>query len=182
MDTVNVSLAKDNLFKRSVSFWSDRILDAALRKIICTGALTVITSSGQRQDHGDGIGTPVTIRFHSPVWQLAVVLDPELRVGEAYADGHLTVEKNSIADFLYVVVSNYNRASHPLSQRWLHYVRSLLRTLFRHNNQSRSRSNAAPTAFASSPTCRPTRDKDQSGWSSRNCQILRSRAEFRSGR
>jgi|SRR5215467_12654968 cyclopropane-fatty-acyl-phospholipid synthase len=143
MDTVNVSLAKDNLFKRSVSFWSDRILDAALRKIICTGALTVITSSGQRQDHGDGIGTPVTIRFHSPVWQLAVVLDPELRVGEAYADGHLTVEKNSIADFLYVVVSNYNRASHPLSQRWLHYFRSLLRTLFRHNNQSRSRSNAA---------------------------------------
>ena len=143
MDSLNISLAKDSLFKRTASSWSDRVLDAALRKIIRTGALTVITSSGRRQDYGDGIGTPVTIRFHSTMWQLAVVFDPELRLGEAYTGGHLTVEKNSIADFLYIVVNNYFHAPPALLKRWLQDFRSLVRTLFRRNNPSRSRSNAA---------------------------------------
>ena len=47
------------------------------------------------------------LRFALPPWEpnSAILLDPELKLGEAYMDGTLVVEQGSIADFLHLAMS-----------------------------------------------------------------------------
>ena len=59
------------------------------------------TPDGQVFTFGDGTGKPATIRFTSRPTLRQVLLDPELKFGEAYMDGTLVVEEGTIADVLH---------------------------------------------------------------------------------
>ena len=76
----------------------DRLLRAALKNLVRVGNIRVTTAGGRRFMVGDGTGKPVAIRFTSLAAQCAVLLDPELRAGEAYMNGSLLVEQGSIAE------------------------------------------------------------------------------------
>ena len=67
----------------------DRLLRAAFERVIRTGNLRVSTAGGASFTFGDGTGRPVAIRFATRAAERRVVLDPELRFGEAYMDGEV---------------------------------------------------------------------------------------------
>ena len=120
----------------------DRLLDYILRRIVRKGALAVTTPSGNRHVYGDGSGSPVAIRFTSRSWLLAILLDPELRLGEAYMNGGLMVEQGSIADFLELMIANTSGQEPAAWTRLLRDMRALVRNTFRLNNPFRAQRNA----------------------------------------
>ncbi len=120
----------------------DRLLKHFIGRIVRTGALTVVTASGRELTFGDGAGRPVRVRFTSRPWQFAVMLNPELRLGEAYMFGGLVVERGSVADLLDILVQNLARQRQPASIRFLQACRAAAKRYIRHNTPARARQNA----------------------------------------
>ena len=120
----------------------DWLLATLLRRFIRQGSLTVTTATGRTYVFGDGSGAAVAVRFTTAKAQRQVLLNPQLRLGEAYMDGTFVVDRGSIADFLAIVL----RQDHIASPRWsvpLQFVRFLLRRVQQFNPRSRSRRNVA---------------------------------------
>jgi cyclopropane-fatty-acyl-phospholipid synthase len=120
----------------------DWLLSVFLRRFIRSGSLTVTTAAGKTYTFGDGSGPPFAVRFTTAQAQLAVMLDPELRLGEAYMDGTFVVEQGTIADVLAILM----RQEQVAAPNWA-LPPKLLRYLFRRlqqlNLRSRSRRNVA---------------------------------------
>jgi cyclopropane-fatty-acyl-phospholipid synthase len=120
----------------------DWLLPTLLRKFIRRGSLTLTTAGGKTYTYGDGSGPPVAARFTTAKAQRAVLIDPELKLGEAYMDGTFVVEQGSIAD----VVATLLRQERIRAPNWALPPR-LFRYLFRHlqqfNLRSRARHNVA---------------------------------------
>jgi cyclopropane-fatty-acyl-phospholipid synthase len=85
---------------RSAMDWLLRIALVGVRR----GNLRVTSASGSSFTFGDGTGLLVAVRFGRAAAQWAVLLDPDLRLGEAYMDGDFVVEAGSIAEFLDLVM------------------------------------------------------------------------------
>jgi cyclopropane-fatty-acyl-phospholipid synthase len=79
-------------------------MEYLLRKVFCSlvrhGQLHVTCASGATFTCGDGAGPTAAVRFATANAQWAVLLDPELKLGEAYMNGTFVVETGTIADFL----------------------------------------------------------------------------------
>ena len=71
----------------------ERLLRAGLRRFIRNGNLRLTTAGGQTLEFGDGSGTPVAVRFASRAAMARMMLHPELRLGEAYMNGDLVLER-----------------------------------------------------------------------------------------
>jgi len=82
----------------------DRLLQFLLKTFIRRGIFRLTTSRGTQIVFGDGTGKPVAVRFTTRAAEWGILLDPELRLGEAYMDGSFVVEQGSIADVLAVVL------------------------------------------------------------------------------
>src|SRR4030088_1905986 len=109
-------------WRRSLSAWTgmrpmDRLLRAILRSSICAGTLRITTASGTTFTLGDGTGEPVAIRFRSHAAERGIILDPEMKFGEAYRDGSFVVEEVSIADVLAVLLRQQRDGRPPLFAR-----------------------------------------------------------------
>ncbi|HYS48562.1 MAG TPA: SAM-dependent methyltransferase, partial [Xanthobacteraceae bacterium] len=74
----------------------DRLLKVALASIVRVGSLRVTTATGRTFTLGDGSGKPLALRITTRAAQLGIMLDPELKFGEAYMDGTVIVEQGSI--------------------------------------------------------------------------------------
>jgi cyclopropane-fatty-acyl-phospholipid synthase len=120
----------------------DRLHRMAFEKLIREGNLRVSTAGGSDFTFGDGTGRPVAIRFTTRAAEWRVLIDPELRFGEAYMDGGVLVEQGSIADFLDVTVKNLNRIQPNAWVRSLRKLRSLSRRIFQGNTLWRAHRNA----------------------------------------
>lgn len=121
----------------------DRILDWALRSLVRRGTLRITTASGRSFAFGDGTGTPIAVRFRSAAAERGMLIDPELKLGEAYMDGTLAVEDGSIADLLFLLLGQ-SRPGAPwrwLLPQWV--ARFLGRHLQQFNPRSRARRNVA---------------------------------------
>src|SRR5437764_12016720 len=121
----------------------DRVLQAVLRSFIRHGALRLTTSRGRVLEFGDGSGTPIAVRFTTRTAELAVLLDPELAVGECYMNGTILIEQGSIADFLALAFSQDRSGKPPrwMRPQWL--LRYLWRRLAQFNPPRRARRNVA---------------------------------------
>jgi cyclopropane-fatty-acyl-phospholipid synthase len=121
----------------------ERLLLIFLQKFIRRGSLKVTTANGGTHTFGDGGGPPIAVRFTTTAAQRAVLLDPELKLGETYMDGSLVVEQGSIADVLAVLLGQ-DRVSTARDWAWLpRLYRHLFRRLQQYNPRSRSRQNVA---------------------------------------
>src|SRR5215831_13573305 len=80
----------------------DWLLRLALAHV-ARGNLRVTTARGATLSFGDGSGPPVAVRFTSAGAQRRVLLNPDLRLGEAYMDGTFVVDRGSIAEFVDLV-------------------------------------------------------------------------------
>ncbi|HKM87808.1 MAG TPA: cyclopropane-fatty-acyl-phospholipid synthase family protein [Xanthobacteraceae bacterium] len=120
----------------------DRLLSICLSRFIRHGSFTVTTAAGNTYTFGDGSGRPVAVRFTNAKAQRTVLLNPELRLGEAYMDGAFVLEKGSIADALAILL----RQEHIAPPTWalpLRFVRYVFRRLQQFNPRSRARRNVA---------------------------------------
>jgi cyclopropane-fatty-acyl-phospholipid synthase len=103
------------------------------------GNLQVTTGRGATLSFGDGSGPPVAVRFTSAAAQRRVLLNPDLRLGEAYMDGTFVVDRGSITEFVDLV----SRRPVPwwaMAFAGLHF---LWRRLSQYNWRGRSRRNVA---------------------------------------
>jgi len=120
----------------------DRLIKLALSSIVRRGSLELTTASGAKFSFGDGTGKPVEVRFATAAAQRAIMLDPELRLGEAYMDGTFIVERGTISDFLEVMLQNMGlRRAMPFAKA-LVFLRKVKHALFQWNIRSVARKNA----------------------------------------
>ena len=121
----------------------DWLLRVALGNLIRAGNLRVTTARGSTLSFGDGTGNLVAIRFVTAAAERGVLLDPEVKFGEAYMDGTLVVEQGSIAHVLGVVLAQCVNGKPPIWARPQWLVRYLYRRLKQFNPRPRSRRNVA---------------------------------------
>jgi cyclopropane-fatty-acyl-phospholipid synthase len=95
----------------------ERFFRLALSHFIRAGNLRVTTAGGATFFFGDGTGVPAAIRFTTRAAERGVLLDPELRFGEAYMDGTIVVEQGSIADVLGIILGQCRDGMPPV---WAH--------------------------------------------------------------
>ncbi|HEV2628880.1 MAG TPA: cyclopropane-fatty-acyl-phospholipid synthase family protein [Pseudolabrys sp.] len=119
----------------------ERLLQVLLGTFLRRGDFTLTTSRGKTFRFGDGTGTPVAVRLTSPSAEWGLILDPELKFGEAYMDGTLVVEQGSIADVLAVALGQKSELPQWSRPQWI--LRYLARRLVQFNPRKRSRRNVA---------------------------------------
>ena len=119
----------------------DRLLRFLLSQFIRRGTFSVTTSRGRTYTFGDGTGTPVAVRFVTRAAELGILLDPELKFGEAYMDGTLVVEQGTIADVLAIALGQKAEVPNWARPQWL--VRYIGRRLAQFNPRPRARRNVA---------------------------------------
>jgi cyclopropane-fatty-acyl-phospholipid synthase len=93
------------------------LLKNLLQRIVQVGTLTVIDAEGGAHVFKGSEGPEVTIRLRDPALYRSLFFHPELRFGEAYMDGTLTVESGTIRDFLTLAMINRRgMRSHPVQK------------------------------------------------------------------
>jgi cyclopropane-fatty-acyl-phospholipid synthase len=119
----------------------DSTLKAYLQRAIRKGSLEIVDSTGTLHTFGDGRRDPVRVRFTSPAAERRAVVDPDLKLGEEYADGHLVVEQGNIYDFLLTVWRNSLAVVPPWQTVALYAWRYLTRHIRAFNTGGRSKAN-----------------------------------------
>ena len=119
----------------------DRLLQFLLKTFIRRGTFRVTTSRGTVLTFGDGTGRPVSVRFTTRAAEWAILLDPELKFGEAFMNGTFVVEQGSIADVLSVMLGQNTDVPHWARPQWL--LRYLYRRIQMFNPRRRARHNVA---------------------------------------
>ena len=117
----------------------DRLVRMALAHVE-RGNLQVTTARGATLSFGDGTGTPIAVRFVTSAAQRAVVLDPDLKLGEAYMDGAFVVERGSIGDFVDLVL---DKKAWPAWTAPIFALRYAWRRIKQFNLRARARRNVA---------------------------------------
>ena len=110
------------------------ILDRVLRSLIKKGDLTVTDWNGKTTRYGDG-GVPKShMVLKSAAVAIGIAMDPDLRLGEAYTDGQLTLKQGTIRDLIALAMQNVGsgQTAHPL-HRLGYYARLGLRRLHQRN-------------------------------------------------
>src|ERR1700694_1503681 len=115
--------------KTCVGAAGDWLLPIFLCRLIRRVSFTVTTPAGKTYTFGARSGPPVAVHFTSAKAQRAVILDPELRLGEAYMDGTFAVERGTIAEVLGILFGQELIAA----PNWA--LARLLRYLFRRLQQ-----------------------------------------------
>ncbi|HZP78091.1 MAG TPA: cyclopropane-fatty-acyl-phospholipid synthase family protein [Pseudolabrys sp.] len=119
----------------------DRLLQFVLKRFIRRGTFQVTTSRGTVFCCGDGTGSPVAVRFATRAAEWAILLDPELKLGETYMDGTFVVERGTIADVLAVALGQNADVPQWARPQWV--LRYLYRRLAQLNVRWRARRNVA---------------------------------------
>ena len=118
------------------------MLNRLLASIVKKGSLTLTTPGGGRRTFGSG--TPqVGMCLHDRRAAVELALNPELKLGELYMDGRLTVENGDIADLLDLLMYNLSLASPRGVLKVERVWRWVTRRLAQLNYSSRARRNVA---------------------------------------
>jgi len=119
----------------------DRLLHYLFKTFIRRGTFRVTTSRGTTFTVGDGKAPSAAVRFTSRAAERGVLVDPELKFGEAYMDGGVVVEEGTIADVLAVVLGQKAELPQWARPQWL--IRYLGRRIAQFNPRPRARRNVA---------------------------------------
>ena len=120
-----------------------RLLAWLLKRFIRRGTLRVTTAQGSVFTVGDGRAPRAAIRFTTKAAQRGVLLNPELKLGEAYMDGSLRVEQGTIGDLLAIVLGQTTDGMPPNWARLQWWLRFFARRLQQLNLPTRARRNVA---------------------------------------
>jgi cyclopropane-fatty-acyl-phospholipid synthase len=121
----------------------NRLLTNYIAGVLKKGSLDIVDAKGRCHSFGDRTGAPVRIRFTSASAERAVIMNPELKLGEAFMDGGYVIEEGSIYEFLEVLLQNIGGAGRSWWMRGINQFRILTRRLRQWNTPLRSRNNVA---------------------------------------
>jgi len=121
----------------------NQLLVRYLNRIIAKGSLEIVDARGVAHRFGDGSGDLVRVRFTSAAAERAVILNPELKLGETFMDGGFVVEQGSIYDFLAVVLQNIGIGGRSWWVRAIYRLRVWTRRFRQWNTPFRARRNVA---------------------------------------
>lgn len=115
-----------------------------LKKIVKRGSLTIVDANGKQTEIGDGSGTPVIVRLHDATVSYELALNPYLKLGEAYMDGRLTIDKPAtIYEMLDVLTSNLGvKFAGPVFEIY-GALRRMKRRIDQHNPVGKAEKNVA---------------------------------------
>jgi cyclopropane-fatty-acyl-phospholipid synthase len=130
-------------FRRGQRITMNRLLINYLSGVLKHGSLEIVDAKGTLHSFGDGSGIPVRVRFTSAAAERAVMLNPELKLGETFMQGGFVVERGSIYDFLEVVLQNTGGGGRSWWMNALYRVRVWTRRFRQWNTPFRSRQNVA---------------------------------------
>ena len=118
------------------------MLDRLFASVIKRGTLVLQTADGQRRNFGSG-APEIVMRLHDRGAWFELALNPELKLGELYMDGRLSVENGDIADLLDLLMFNLAQVQPggilKLIRRW----RRMTRRWAQRNHSARARRNVA---------------------------------------
>jgi cyclopropane-fatty-acyl-phospholipid synthase len=119
------------------------MLDLLLARIVRDGTLTVIHANGKRESFGTG--TPqVTIKLHDRWAAPELVLNPDLKLGELYMDGRLTVEDGgTVTGLLDLLMRNLGATQPSGLHKLARKFRTLTRALRQYNPASKAKEHVA---------------------------------------
>ena len=119
----------------------ERLLRASFVRFVRAGNLRVTTARGTTFTLGDGTGPPAAMRLVTRRAELGLLVDPELRFGEAYMDGEIVIERGSITDVLAILLGQEGGALLWANPRRL--ARLIARRIQQFNTRWRARRNVA---------------------------------------
>jgi cyclopropane-fatty-acyl-phospholipid synthase len=119
----------------------NNLLRSYLPRLFVRGSLEIVDAHGTTYRFGDGTGTPVRIRFLSDRAQRAVLLNPDLKLGEEYMNGGYVMEQGSIADLLHAALDNLTAVAEPWWSKTIGHARYLLRRFRQFNTPGRAKDN-----------------------------------------
>ena len=118
------------------------MLRRLLQAIVKTGTLTLLRPGGTRDVFGEG-DPHVTMRLHDNRALLELALNPDLKLGELYMDGRLTVENGDITDLLDLLLANLEQIPPSGLYRFGRALRRMFRLFGQYNPAGRAKSNVA---------------------------------------
>ena len=118
------------------------LLGPFLKKFLRSGTLTVIHPDGKRETFGSG-EPHVKARLHDRRAALELMLNPDLKLGELYMDGRLTVEDGHIRDLLELAQMNVGLRPPTGLRRLVHTLQMLFRPLTQFNPAGRAKAHVA---------------------------------------
>ena len=121
----------------------ERFIKRIVANLVRRGTLQVRLPSGQQVTVGDGTGEPVAVAFTSRRALYSCLVDPELRLGEAFMNGTFRVERGTITQFLDLTLSQTAGVPPLLGAKILAGIRYLLRRISQFNPRLRARRNVA---------------------------------------
>jgi cyclopropane-fatty-acyl-phospholipid synthase len=118
------------------------ILALLFKGLFRHGALAVTDARGRRQVFGEG--TPaVAIRLHDRRAEWELLLHPDLKLGELYMDGRLTLDRGDVADLLALVMRNLGEVQPRGWHRLVRAARRFKRRFDQFNPAARARAHVA---------------------------------------
>jgi len=119
----------------------NRWLDRLLAKVVVEGRLVVSWSDGSTSAYGNGKGRAARVEFRDSATEWAVLINPELAIGEAYMDGSLVFPDDSLLDFLNLLNESWTLLSRRPFFRALARLRFVTRRVAQNNSPMRARRN-----------------------------------------
>jgi cyclopropane-fatty-acyl-phospholipid synthase len=121
----------------------DWLLRSILGAYIRHGTFRLTTARGATLVLGDGTGAPLAVRITTLSAELAILLDPELGLGECYMNGTFVVEEGTIAEVLELLLSQDRSGKPPYWARPQWLLRYVQRRIRQYNPRTRARRNVA---------------------------------------
>jgi len=119
--------------------WLDRLMGRVVRR----GRLHVTWSDGGVSVYGDGTGHSAHVVFRDPRAESAILLNPELAIGETYMEGAIVFPEDTLLDFLMLLNENWTAFRHQKLLTAISHVRFATRRLAQNNSVLRARRNIA---------------------------------------
>jgi cyclopropane-fatty-acyl-phospholipid synthase len=120
-----------------------KLLNTMLTKIIRTGTLEVVDAEGHVHRYAGTAEPFVRVKLHDPSLYRSLVWNPDLKAGEAYMDGTLTIEQGTLRDFLTLFAINRGVSRKLPIQKPLRRLAKRMKSLWQRNTLVQSQRNVA---------------------------------------
>ena len=120
-----------------------KLLNTMLTKIIRTGTLEVVDAEGHVHRYAGTAEPFVRVKLHDPALYRSLVWNPDLKAGEAYMDGTLTIEQGTLRDFLTLFAINRGVSRKLPIQKPLRRLAKRMKSLWQRNTLVQSQRNVA---------------------------------------
>ena len=120
-----------------------KLLNAMLTKIIRTGTLEVVDAEGHVHRYAGTAEPFVRVKLHDPSLYRSLVWNPDLKAGEAYMEGTLTIEQGTLRDFLTLFAINRGVSRKLPIQKPLRRLAKRMKSLWQRNTLIQSQRNVA---------------------------------------